>query len=771
MDDNIETFNLTPSETHDSSESHDISLEGNDDALPSTSTPDPTPSGPPSVGEHEAAFEDPGPSVDQDTHAASDSEAETWSGFSHPEAQYNIALQRLLEKARSRKQKVKKLEEEKRKHLEKEKRLEAELRQLKACKSRRTEVTWPSLFDGEGSRDWTAIYKLACMEGNASPLVSKIHPDLRLRGPTSEELQNDLLQKDAAPLRTMPEAFRVPADIQFRILKHFFHFKGKVVHAISRLDPNHAEDSAPLNRDGKPSFHHRLHVGRKPGRFAKGIRANVQRLQHVEILWIGSQYMAHELNERNKYTSRRTYSLIWLPEAIRLKTLGIYLPESSKDYMRRRHETNGMVRHMQRKSQLHPNFRGFRQLRTLQGLDYISCLRGLDRAEFWDFDRWLDTAQRKRPVRDWHFVQDVNNAVRRPKEAGDRCRSQLKNLFPLIPSFAPSEMDWAILLNGLESSDAQGPGPGTPEEVNMVGDSGSSSDSSSESDSDSGSDDGSDDGEDDAVQSSQTSSMIPRLRDLQLRNNDDSQVDAQSSAMEVEAHAGNDLEMGNGQEMDGDQDMVMDDGPQMVIDQHMDHDGVGDDEATIVPDNRSVAGEQVVDLTMDENGQQPEQEPVSQSTAPASGSRSESPLFVDDYRPSYSPSPTTTNSDDRDTAAEAENRSQTSGGQGDEESLFIGRAPTHLQQTPSVAGRPILWSPTASRDSRSVKREDKDPTDNFLPAENLNGTPSESRKRDMVKVEGGDGHVDGDGGSGSAKRPRISELRGSTCRVFHSFGF
>ena len=41
----------------------------------------------------------------------------------------------------------------------------------------------------------------------------------------------------------------------------------------------------------------------------------------------------------------------------------------------------------------------------------------------------------------------------------------------------------------------------------------------------------------------------------------------------------------------------------------------------------------------------------------------------------------------------------------------------------------------------------------------------------MVKVEGGDGHVDGDGGSGSAKRPRISELRGSTCRVFNSFGF
>jgi hypothetical protein len=109
------------------------------------------------------------------------------------------------------------------------------------------------------------IYATACKEGNASPLVCKIHPDLRLRKPTSEERKKDLLQEDTeVSLPMMPETLKLPADIQFRILKHFFHFKGNVVHAISRLDPEYPEDSAPLGRDGKPSFYHRLHVGRKP---------------------------------------------------------------------------------------------------------------------------------------------------------------------------------------------------------------------------------------------------------------------------------------------------------------------------------------------------------------------------------------------------------------------------------------------------------------------------------------------------------------------------
>ncbi|KAL6870479.1 hypothetical protein J3F83DRAFT_773336 [Trichoderma novae-zelandiae] len=833
MDDDIETFNLTPSEIQDTTDSLGLSLEGNDVALfegmallaeataASTSTLDPTQGNPPSVEEDEVTSEDPRTIVDQEIPADSDSEAETWSRFSHLEADVGIAVENLRGKARARKQELKAL---KRRHCDKIRELQEKISRLRirAPKPRQTGVTWPSLFGAEGM-DWQEIYKAACMEGNASPLVSKIHPDLCLRGSTEQELQDDLLGTGKGSLETMSQTFDIPAAIQFQILKHFLHFKGKVVHAISRLDPKYAEDSAPLNRDERPGFHHRLHVGRKPVsiKFAPDPNVFLAPLLVCKRwhFW-GSHIFYGENTARNKYTSRRTYPLVWLPEAIRLKTLGIYLPESSKDYMRRRHEPNRMVDHMERKTQLHPNFRGFRQLRTLQGLDYVSCLRGLDRAEFWDFDRWLDTLQRKCPVRDWHFVQDVNNAVRRPKEAGDRRRSQLKNLFPLLPSFIPSEEDWAILLNGLENHDAQGGGSGTSEEAIMVDDSGSSSESSSEGDSDAGSDsdsesnsgsdpgsddgndDGNDDDGDDAVTSSRTSSMIPRLDNLHLRDNDDSQLDSQLSAMEVDADVGDDLALGNGQEVDDDQEMddgqemgdgqvmddglEMDDGPETINDQamdnnqamdndqqmdndqamhddqQMDNDQDTDDESTVVPDNRSVAGDQVVDLTMDDTEQQPEQGPVSPSAVSTSDSRLESPLFVDDYRPSYSPSLMSHDRDDRDdraTVTEWENRSRTSGGHGDEESLFLGSEPAYLRQAPSLAGTRIWSSPTTSSESREVKQEiidltlaQDDPTDSFLPAENLDGTPPASRKRELVKVEGGDG---GDGGDGSMSAKRI----------------
>ncbi|KAK1251618.1 hypothetical protein MKX07_007097 [Trichoderma sp. CBMAI-0711] len=745
MEDNIETFDLTPSETHESSGSQDLPLQEIDDPLAagmalvarfnegSTSTVGPAPGNLPSVGVNEPTSAGSRPSVDQAMDAELDSEAENWSGFSHPD--YDYKLQSLLDKSRCRKRDLKLLREEKKEYLERNRKLQAEIEQLRAPKLRHTGVTWPSLFDGEVRPGWMTIYATACKEGNASPLVCKIHPDLRLRKPTSEERKKDLLQEDTAvPLRTIPETLKLPADIQFQILKHFFHFKGSVVHAISRLDPDYPEDSAPLGRDGKPSFYHRLHVGRKPGRFAKGIRANVQRLQHVEIVWIGSQFLTHRVNERNKYTSRRTYSLIWLPEAIRLKTLGIYLPESSKDYTRRRHETNGVVRYMQRKSQLHPNFRGFRQLRTLQGLDYVSCLRGLDRADFWDFDRWLETAERKRPVRDWHFVQDVNNAVRRPKEAGDRLRSQLKNLFPLIPSFAPSEEDWAILLDGLEKPDAQGHGSGTSEDAIMVDDS-----------SDDGSDDGSDVGEDDGVLSSRASSIFPQFGQHPLQDNNNFQPDPQ--VPEVEVDASNDVEMEGGQEMDGDQEMDDDEESDDKIDDDDEgsDDGESDDESTIIPDDRSITGSQFIDLTMDLIEQQPDQEIVSQTTAPTSGSRADSPLFVDDFHPEYSPSPTPLAH--RATGSDWEARSQRSSGPGDEESLFIGSEPSYLRRRRSVAGTRIRSSPTASSESRDMQQEDL--TDGFLPAENLDEMPSGPHKREL-----GDGE---NGGLESVKRARTSE--------------
>ncbi|CAM1502034.1 Fc.00g040180.m01.CDS01 [Cosmosporella sp. VM-42] len=144
------------------------------------------------------------------------------------------------------------------------------------------------------------------------------------------------------------------------------------------------------------------------------------------------------------YISRRTHPLTWLPEARRLKTVGVHVPESSKEYMRRKHETDSLIRHMKMKTIRQRNFRLFRSLRTLQGLDYLHALRGVERVEFWDYDVYLKDGT-KQVVRDFTFVMDLNNAVQRPKHARDLQMAQLRNLAPLLPTYEPSDGEWIAI--------------------------------------------------------------------------------------------------------------------------------------------------------------------------------------------------------------------------------------------------------------------------------------------------------------------------------------
>jgi hypothetical protein len=99
------------------------------------------------------------------------------------------------------------------------------------------------------------------MEGNCSPKPTKLHPDLCLREPTQDELRQTNDRPQPQP-QEVPQSLDIPANIQFQILKHYFNFKGSVFHAISRLDLYHPVQQAPLDRYGRPSYLHRLHVGR-----------------------------------------------------------------------------------------------------------------------------------------------------------------------------------------------------------------------------------------------------------------------------------------------------------------------------------------------------------------------------------------------------------------------------------------------------------------------------------------------------------------------------
>jgi hypothetical protein len=154
------------------------------------------------------------------------------------------------------------------------------------------------------------------------------------------------------------------------------------------------------------------------------------------MLLMGSQKLTYEIDQKHKYTSRRTHDLALLTEARRLKSIAIYLPESSESYMRRKHEPPHIIAHMANKTKLQPNFRKARALRTLQGVDYFYCLRGVQEITFWDYDKC--TTGQKVPVRDWTFVRDINESVRREKTHDDAHFSELRYLAPILDGLRPS---------------------------------------------------------------------------------------------------------------------------------------------------------------------------------------------------------------------------------------------------------------------------------------------------------------------------------------------
>ncbi|UPK91914.1 hypothetical protein LCI18_002849 [Fusarium solani-melongenae] len=342
----------------------------------------------------------------------------------------------------------------------------------------------------EGFRNWGDIYKLSCKEENMSWAFStrkssKMHPDLKLRAPDEEEEEEEgivAISDDEeeespdlgsvrGPLPNLPSPLgqspslggprqssleRLPIKLQIKIFSYLFVFERELVHAISRLDPYYEPTEVPRNCNDRVSLLHRFHVGQesvsltfgaiKPqellapllGRFASGIGARLQHVQHVEILWMGSQCITYKPDDKCRYTSRRTHHLAWFSEARRLKSIAVYIPESSKQYMRRKHEPPHVIEYMADKTAGQPNYRRFRALRTIPGLDYLHVLRGLNGITFWDYDKWLEQSS-KLPVCDWTFVSDLNNTVRRAKAEEDMRFCTLRRLAPFVIGYRPDD--------------------------------------------------------------------------------------------------------------------------------------------------------------------------------------------------------------------------------------------------------------------------------------------------------------------------------------------
>ncbi|TEA13360.1 hypothetical protein C8034_v005015 [Colletotrichum sidae] len=279
---------------------------------------------------------------------------------------------------------------------------------------------------------------------------------------------------------------RLEANVQANIMKHVFDAGNKLIHCISRLDPYAAPEdttsssgllhrfhlsgsSCSLTYAVKPSEHLALLLVCKRwyfmgvhvfyglntfafssmGEFSSfccGIgKARRERIQHVELLWIGNQFrcfpsVTEGKSSQPKYTSRRTWDISWLCDMPRLKTLTIHINESGHQYMRRRHEPSNVRSYLASVTAGQPNFRLTRSLRTLQGLDYIYQLRGMDFVCFFDFEKHLRFGGRHH-IRDWSFVKDVETATALPKAAEKAAAAQLDNLSPVVRGFIPNDKD------------------------------------------------------------------------------------------------------------------------------------------------------------------------------------------------------------------------------------------------------------------------------------------------------------------------------------------
>lgn len=200
-------------------------------------------------------------------------------------------------------------------------------------------------------------------------------------------------------------------------------FPGEPVHVLTRLDPFLEPQTREEleDRHGRFQLLRRLHIGKqscsltyaiKPsellapllvskqwaylgihlfygkntfcfssfsewGAFAKGIGHRIQRIRYMELLWKGSQMLVNEKTSNGKYVSKRTQPLLRIPQAIRLQTLEVYLQESSRKVMRRKHEPRAVIRYQKDLTHNQPNMRLMRAMRTLVSFVPASALEAM----------------------------------------------------------------------------------------------------------------------------------------------------------------------------------------------------------------------------------------------------------------------------------------------------------------------------------------------------------------------------------------------------------
>ncbi|KAM3474161.1 hypothetical protein MY5147_004395 [Beauveria neobassiana] len=121
---------------------------------------------------------------------------------------------------------------------------------------------------------------------------------------------------------------------------------------------------------------------------------------------------------------------MYLPESIRLKHIEIYIRESDPFYMRRKHEPRGAIRFLKGHTITQPDFRLFRDMKTIQGGDYIWCLRGLYSMRLYDYDFYIKKGETT-GLRNHNFIGLLNEVTTRQKAPEKERLAKFENLAPL----------------------------------------------------------------------------------------------------------------------------------------------------------------------------------------------------------------------------------------------------------------------------------------------------------------------------------------------------
>ncbi|ROW13546.1 hypothetical protein VPNG_04373 [Cytospora leucostoma] len=352
------------------------------------------------------------------------------------------------------------------------------------------------------------VWKQSQRELNMPINPHTIHPNIHfIARHVDESLEDDSRQSSPAdPATPLPHAraqepcfpiSELPGEIFMQVLEKLLWFDNSLVHCFSRLDPYRAPSSFPSARElgghqtGVPhrffiSAEKRAHLsltydtvdpnevlrpllvcrkwawygmhifyGRNTfafsslgemERFCNGIKAaRVQRVQNVELMWVGGKCLAFNNGRSKKRLNMRTVPLTWFCETSSLKTLVVHISEISKGYIRRPYEPDSIKNYMKGKTAGQPNARITRALRCCHGMDYIYQLRGLQWFRAYDVDKERASMERH-PIRDISFVDDVERVVTMPKVPLRAAKSTLRRLERLLPAggWEPSKLDFAV---------------------------------------------------------------------------------------------------------------------------------------------------------------------------------------------------------------------------------------------------------------------------------------------------------------------------------------